>query len=137
MTTTALVADDEQQNLDFFQTILAAEQFTVVQAHDGIEALDKFDKCRPDIVLVDLMMPRLNGYEVCARLKRNPRARGVPIILLSALDEQETKPLALQNGANIFLHKPVDADTLLSSVHALLRLARATKPTVDAAAAPR
>ena len=124
-----LLADDEERNLEFFEQVLKAEGYVVIKAHDGIEALDKFDKSQPDIVLVDLMMPRLNGYEVCARLKRNPRARGVPIILLSGLDEEETKPTALRHGADAFLSKPVDAETVLAHVRALLRLAQVTRAT--------
>jgi len=120
-----LIVDDEDQNLDFFEQVLTGESFTVAKAHDGLEALDKFEKFAPDIVLLDLMMPRLNGYEVCSRLKRHPQARKVPIILLSALDEIEVQPMALQSGANIFLHKPVGAETLAANVRALLRLAQA------------
>jgi DNA-binding response OmpR family regulator len=123
-----LVADDEERNLDFFEQVLKTEGYIVIKAHDGIDALDKFSKCQPDIVLVDLMMPRLNGYEVCARLKRNPQARGVPIILLTALDEEETKPVALHHGADAFLSKPVAGETLLAHIRALLRLAQITKP---------
>jgi DNA-binding response OmpR family regulator len=127
--TKVLIIDDEEANLDFFEQTLRAEKFTVVKAHDGIEGLDKFDKFLPDIVLCDLMMPRLNGYDVCARLKHNPRAKGVPIILLTALAEEEAKPAALASGASLFLNKPIHADTLLANVHALLRLRQAMRPT--------
>lgn len=119
-----LVVDDEDQNLDFFEQVLTREKYTVAKAHDGIEALDRFEKFEPDIVLCDLMMPRLNGYEVCSRLKHRPSSRRVPIILLSALTDDEVNPMALQSGANLFLNKPVDPDTLLANISALLKLAK-------------
>ena len=117
-----LIVDDEDQNLVFYEQALRLENFAIVTARDGLEALDKFEKFQPDLVLCDLMMPRLNGYEFCARLRHKSTGRHVPIILLSALDESEVKPLALENDANLFLSKPVDPATLTASIQALLRL---------------
>ena len=86
-----LVVDDEEANLDFFEFILKAENYIVVKARDGIEALEKFDQLQPDIVLLDLMMPRLTGYDVCERLRRNPNARHVPIMMLTGMEERDIR----------------------------------------------
>ena len=119
--------DDEENNLDFFETVLTQENFIIVKARDGIEALEKFDKYQPDLVLLDLMMPRLNGYDVCARLRRNRRAHDVPIIMLTGLEKDDTEPAALECGVDDFLTKPVERDVLLAHIHALLKL-RQTRP---------
>ena len=117
-----LVVDDDEQNLMLFEQVLRRANHTVVKARDGIEALDKFDKCQPDLVLLDLMMPRLNGYDVCCRLKNNVHAQTVPIIMLTAIDEHEARATALQMGADDFLVKPVDPTELMARVRALLRV---------------
>jgi|YelNatPaOPRAMG01_1025707.scaffolds.fasta_scaffold01922_18 two-component system cell cycle response regulator len=117
-----LVVDDEEANLDFFETVLTREQFTIVKARDGIEALAKFDQYQPDLILLDLMMPRLNGYDVCARLRRHPRGRHVPIIMLTGLEKNDTQPAALECGVDDFLTKPVEREELLAHIHALLKL---------------
>jgi len=126
-----LAVDDEETNLDFFETVLSRENFVLIKARDGIEALEKFDQCQPDLVLLDLMMPRLNGYDVCARLRRNPRAHNVPIIMLSGLEKDDTLPAAIVSGVDDFLSKPVEPDVLLAHIHALLRMTRpAARPAV-------
>lgn len=123
-----LVVDDDEANLDFFEDVLRQENFAIVKARDGIEALEKFDQYQPDLVLLDLMMPWLNGYDVCARLRRHPRARNVPIIMLTGLEEKETRPAALESGVDDFLTKPVDRDELLAHIHAVLQLTRPGPP---------
>ena len=117
-----LVVDDEEANLDFFEFILKAENYIVVKARDGVEALEKFDQVQPDIVLLDLMMPRLTGYDVCERLRRNPNARHVPIMMLTGMEERETRTSAYHTGVDDFLTKPVDRIELLTRVRSLLRL---------------
>jgi DNA-binding response OmpR family regulator len=117
-----LVVEDEEQNLTFLEQVLRQEKHAVVKARDGIEALDKFDKCQPDLVLLDLMMPRLNGYDVCCRLKHNPHAQSVPILLMTGIAEHEARVTAFQMGVDDFLVKPLDADELLARVRALLRV---------------
>jgi putative two-component system response regulator len=122
-----LVIDDEEANLDFFEATLTAENFSVVKARDGIEGLEKFDKYQPDLVLLDLMMPRLNGYDVCARLRRNRRAHDVLIIMLTGMEKKDTEPTARECGVDDLLTKPVARDVLLAHIHALLALRR-TRP---------
>lgn len=115
-----LLVDDEEANLDFYERVLTAERYVTAKARDGVEGLDKFEKFRPDLVLVDMMMPRLNGIEFCSRLKRNPRGRTVPVLMLTGLVEEDTERIARKSGATDFLNKPVDTRVLLDHVHALL-----------------
>ena len=117
-----LLVDDDEYVLGLFQAILEPEGCTIVQARDGVEALDKFDKYKPDLVLLDLMLPRLNGYEVCARFRSNARTRHVPILMLSGLDDRDAKLQALESGVDDFLEKPVERVTLISRVRAMLKL---------------
>jgi DNA-binding response OmpR family regulator len=119
-----LVVDDEEHNLDFFETVLTEENFAIVKARDGVEALEKFDQCQPDLVMLDLMMPRLNGYDVCSRLRRSRRAQNVPIIMLTGLEKDDTLPAALHCGVDDFLTKPVDREELLAHIRALLQVTR-------------
>lgn len=115
-----LLVDDDETNLELFEALLKTAGCLVLKARDGIEALDRFDKYRPDLVIVDLMMPRLNGLELCARLRRNPDARNIPILVLSGLDETATRQNAINTGATDFLAKPFKADDLLLRVNKLL-----------------
>jgi adenylate cyclase len=117
-----LIVDDEEANLRFLEQVLTLENYGVAKARDGIEALDKFDKYQPDIVLLDVMMPRLDGFEVCRRLKNNIHTQSVPIIMLTALAEQQTKLNALKIGADEFLAKPIDQSELIARIRSLLRL---------------
>lgn len=116
-----LIVDDEEQNLNLIQEVLVDVHCVVAKARDGIEALDKFEKFQPDLVLLDVMLPRLSGLEVCARLKRDPDARAVPILILTSLDEWQTHREACRSGADDFLTKPFDNEVLLHRVRLMLR----------------
>ncbi len=116
-----LLVDDEEPNLNLIQEVLVDVHCVVAKARDGIEALDKFDKFQPDLVLLDVMLPRLSGLEVCARLKRDPHARAVPIVVLTSLDEWQTHREACRSGADDFLTKPFDNEVLLHRVRLMLR----------------
>jgi twitching motility two-component system response regulator PilG len=111
-----LIADDEEHNLRFFEDVLTPENYSIAKARDGFEALDLFEKYQPDIVLLDLMMPRLNGYEVCSRLKHNARARQVPIIMLTGFDDEDARAHARELGVADFLLKPIERPCLLKHI---------------------
>ena len=117
-----LIVDDEEINLDLFSMVLAAEGNLVFKARDGVDALEKFEKVAPDLVLLDLAMPRLNGYAVCSHLRRTPEARNVPILIVTGIGELENRKEAYQVGADDFLTKPVSELELGVRVQALLRL---------------
>jgi putative two-component system response regulator len=123
---TILVADDHTPNRDLFQEILVSAGFTVLMAEDGAAALQKFKRVKPDLVLLDVMMPHLNGFEVCARIKADKETCLTPVILVTALSAKEDRVAGITAGADDFLTRPVDSSELLARVRSLLRLKRHT-----------
>ncbi len=119
-----LAVDDQPQNLELLETILAPEGFRVNLAQDGIEALESVEKEAPDCIVLDIMMPNMDGFEVCARLKRHRRTHFIPIVMLTALQEVEDKVKGLEVGADDFLNKPVSGDELLLRVKSLVKIKR-------------
>jgi two-component system sensor histidine kinase/response regulator len=116
-----LVVDDEEQNRALLRAMLGAGH-RVLEAAGGPEALQLLDAERIDLVLLDVMMPGMTGYEVCKKIKARPGEPFLPVLLVTALSEQEQKNLGLQAGADDFLTKPVDRRELLLRVRAFLRL---------------
>jgi putative two-component system response regulator len=123
---TILVADDHAPNRDLLEEVLASAGFTVLVAEDGAAALQKFKRLRPDLVLLDVMMPHLNGFEVCARIKADNETCLTPVILVTALSAKEDRVAGITAGADEFLTRPVDTSELLARVRSLLRLKRHT-----------
>ena len=117
-----LVVDDEEGNLRVLQAMLGAEGHRVATARDGDEALAAAAAEPPDLVLLDVMMPGMDGFEVARRLKAAPASRHVPIVLVTALDDRESRLEGLRAGAEDFLSKPVDRAELTVRVRNLLRL---------------
>ncbi len=113
-----LVAEDESALLDFVSRNLKARGFQVLEAHNGIEALHLWERERPDLLILDVMMPRLDGLDVCRRVRE---VDTVPIIILTALDAESDKVAALDTGADDYLTKPFGVDELLARVRAVLR----------------
>ncbi|MBE9010634.1 response regulator [Pseudanabaenaceae cyanobacterium LEGE 13415] len=110
-----LVVDDIADNLVLLQTILESEGYIVETALSGRAALDKLEEVEPDLVLLDIMMPGLNGYEVTRQVRENERFASVPIVLLTAHDEFFQRPYR-EVGANDLIRKPIDFDELLDKV---------------------
>lgn len=117
-----LIVDDEPFNLDLLEQELADCDYAIERARDGVEALEKADAFAPDVVLLDYMMPRMNGLEVVKRLRENAAHRGVPVILLTAKASQDDKVAGLDAGADDYVTKPFDSVELLARVRAMLRL---------------
>jgi two-component system cell cycle response regulator len=122
MTGRILVVDDILANLKLLEARLSAEYFDVLTAEDGIQALAVLDRERVDLVLLDVMMPGLDGYEVCRRIKASPATMQIPVVLLTALDQPDDKLKGLEAGADDFLSKPVEELALLTRVKNLTRL---------------
>ncbi len=118
---TLLLVDDEPTNLDLLQAMLEPDGYRLLTATNGNEALERVRRDRPDVVLLDLMMPDLDGFEVCRRLKTTGPWQTISIIILTALDRPEDYARAFEYGADDFMTKPVDATMLLDRVRDYLR----------------
>lgn len=122
MTARVLVVDDIPANVKLLETHLLAEYFEVLTAEDGMTALDICDKTQVDLILLDIMMPGIDGFEVCRRLKANPKTVNIPVVMVTALDQPEDRVEGLKCGADDFLTKPVNNMQLMARVKSLLRL---------------
>ncbi len=119
---TVLVVDDNEQNLELLSAYLEELGCKVETARDGLEAIQAVGSRTPDLVLLDVMMPRMSGFQVCARLKSEPATRDVPIVMVTALNEVGDVERSVEAGADDFLTKPVNKLELLTRVRSLLRV---------------
>jgi len=122
MTARVLVVDDILANVRLLEAKLTAEYFDVITAMNGVDALEAVQRQRPDIVLLDVMMPGIDGIEVCRRIKSNPTTHHIPVIMVTALDQPEDRVKGLEAGADDFLTKPVNDVALFCRVKSLARL---------------
>jgi two-component system cell cycle response regulator len=122
MTARVLVVDDILSNVKLLEAKLSAEYFEVVTAFNGMEALARIEEHAPDIVLLDVMMPGMDGFEVCRRIKSNPKTAHLPVVMVTALDQPSDRVAGLDAGADDFLTKPVDDAALFARVRSLVRL---------------
>ena len=122
MTARVLVVDDILSNVKLLEAKLTAEYFEVMTAFNGLECLSKMEQAIPDIVMLDVMMPGMDGFEVCRRIKSNPRTAHVPVVMVTALDQPSDRVAGLDAGADDFLTKPVDDAALFARVRSLVRL---------------
>ncbi|MEJ0025410.1 MAG: PleD family two-component system response regulator [Rhizomicrobium sp.] len=122
MTARVLVVDDILSNVKLLEAKLTAEYFEVVSAFNGLECLAKIDQAAPDIVLLDVMMPGMDGFEVCRRIKNNSKTAHIPVVMVTALDQPSDRVAGLDAGADDFLTKPVDDAALFARVRSLVRL---------------
>ena len=134
MTVRALVVDDHFLNVKLLEARLQLASIEVVTAMSGSEALDLLTRELPDIVLLDVMMPGMDGYEVCRRIRRNPATAHLPVVMVTALDKESDRQAGLAAGANDFLNKPVGDDVLFPTMDRVLEAARAAGASNPAAA---
>lgn len=127
MSARVLVVDDILPNVKLLEAKLSNEYYDVLTATGGEEALKKIEQDSPDIVLLDVMMPGMDGFEVCKRIKGNPAVAHIPVVMVTALTDSEDKVRGLEAGADDFLSKPVNDIALMARVRSLVRL----KMTVD------
>jgi two-component system cell cycle response regulator len=122
MTARVLVVDDVPANVKLLEARLSAEYFDVTTANSGTEALALCERAECDIVLLDVMMPDMDGFEVCRKLKSNPATHHIPVVMVTALDQPSDRVRGLEAGADDFLTKPVTDVALISRVRSLARL---------------
>ena len=119
---TILIVDDEERNIRLLKAMLMAKNYNLLEASHGEEALRLVSETPPDMILLDVMMPRLDGFEVCRRVKQDEKTRKIPVIMVTALSEKEHRVKAMEVGADDFLSKPVDLTELTVRVKSLLRI---------------
>jgi two-component system alkaline phosphatase synthesis response regulator PhoP len=117
-----LIADDNQPNCELLEAYLSEIDCEVKMAGDGQDTMDKVESFRPDLILLDVMMPKLSGFEVCRKLKDDPRTRRIMILMVTALNELGDIERAVQAGTDDFLSKPVNKVELLKRVENMLKL---------------
>ncbi len=121
-----LVVDDNQENLELLQAYLEDMECETVPVHSGPEALKLINKEPPDLILLDVMMPRMSGFEVCRRIKNNPQTCDIPVIMVTALNEFGDIQRGIDSGTDDFISKPVNRLELLTRVKTMLKLKHLT-----------
>ena len=121
MTLKVLVVDDDEMTLRIVQAALTKAGFEVFSGHNGREAFQQITKHKPDLLILDVLMPDINGFEICARLRQNPETAKMPIMMLTSLDTVEEKVKGFQAGADEYLPKPFSPDELVMRVRVLFR----------------
>jgi CheY-like chemotaxis protein len=119
---TILIVDDNRQNLELLQAYLEGIDCQTIAAYDGLEALEAVNHNKPDLILLDIMMPQMSGFEVCRRLKTDSNTCDIPIIMVTALNEFGDIEQGIDSGTDDFISKPVNRLELLTRVRTMLKL---------------
>jgi DNA-binding response OmpR family regulator len=128
MSARILIAEDNPQGAELLEAYLDATDYSVEIARDGDEALKKVQSFNPDLILLDVMMPKISGFEVCKRLKSQPATQGIIIHMITALDQHHDIDRAVEAGTNDFLTKPINKTELLLRIKAALASRTHTDP---------
>ncbi|MFC1708662.1 response regulator transcription factor [Candidatus Omnitrophota bacterium] len=116
-----LLVDDEGQLVEMVKMRLEANGYRVVTAGDGQEGLDKARQENPDLIILDLMLPKMDGYKVCRMLKFDEKYKSIPIVLFSARAQEEDKQLGIQVGADAYIAKPFEPEALMEKIEELIK----------------
>lgn len=123
-TATILIVDDNLIVREMLGELLSMPEYRLIFAQNGVEALERAKEHDPDVILLDVMMPEMNGFEVCTRLRVDPKFAEVPILMVTALDDRESRLQGIQSGADDFISKPFYGEELRARVNTILRLNR-------------
>lgn len=115
-----LLVDDEVQLVEVVKMRLEANNYEVILAYDGQEALDKARKAKPDLIILDLMLPKIDGYKVCRMLKFDEKYKNIPIVMFTARAQESDEKLGLEVGADAYIVKPFEPEMLLGKIAELL-----------------
>lgn len=118
---TVLVVEDSVTQREMITGLLRGSGLEVTVAGDGVEALEQIQGRRPDLVVLDIVMPKMNGYEVCRRLKADPKTQDVPVVMCSSKGEEFDRYWGMKQGADAYIAKPFQPDELVGTVKQLLR----------------
>jgi twitching motility two-component system response regulator PilH len=116
-----LVVEDSLPQREMISDLLQKSGLAVAVAADGLEAIEKIEAVAPDLIILDIVMPRMNGFEVCRQIKSDPRTQGVPVILCSSKTEDFDRYWGMRQGADAYVAKPFQAKELLGTIKSLLR----------------
>jgi DNA-binding response OmpR family regulator len=115
-----LVVDDNEKNVELLEAILQAADFEVLKAYDGKQAIEMVGKERPDLLLLDIMMPQLDGFQACEILRKDPQNAGLPVIMVTAKDKESDIVQSLERGADDYIVKPINKKELLEKIGDML-----------------
>ena len=121
-----LIADDNQPNVELLEAFLADVDCEIAVAADGRDTLDKVESFQPDLILLDVMMPKLSGFEVCQKLKSDPKTKNIMVLMVTALNEAGDIERGVNSGTDDFLSKPVNKVELVKRVENMLKLRHVT-----------
>ncbi|WP_390896873.1 response regulator [Rubinisphaera margarita] len=121
-----LIADDNPQNRELIDAYLGEEDYEIAMAEDGQATLEQVAAFQPDLILLDIMMPKMSGFEVCHQLKRDEKTKSIPVLIVTALRDSADIEKAVEAGADDFLSKPIHRLELLTRVRSLLRVRHLT-----------
>ncbi|WP_069132072.1 response regulator transcription factor [Rhodohalobacter halophilus] len=128
---TILVVDDEQDLLDLIEYNLKKEGYNVLKAENGVQGLEMANEHKPSLVLLDIMMPKMDGIQVCEKMRSSPDLKGIPVIFLTARSDEKTEVEGLDTGADDYVTKPISTTKLLSRIKAVLRRYDETEEEVN------
>ncbi len=116
-----LIADDNPQGVELLEAYLSGSDYEIRTAADGEQTLQQVAQWEPDLILLDIMMPKISGFEVCKRLRKDPKTRGIAVLMITALDQPSDIERAVDAGTDDFVTKPINKSELLLRVRSLLR----------------
>jgi len=116
-----LIVDDSHTIRALYTELLTQSGFEIKSARDGVEAWEKVERHSPDLILMDIVMPRMNGYELCRKLRETPTTQDIPIIMVSSKDQEFDRYWGLKQGANAYITRPCRPDELIGTINELLQ----------------